>query len=73
MRSEKDGYVYGESVWRVLAAGTRAHAGADPQTQDRMAKARVNAPVDIHQAVVADVAGTGVDVIASRSMPEKAG
>lgn len=38
-----------------------------------MAKARVNAPVNIHQVVVADVAGTGVDVIASRSMPEKAG
>ncbi len=33
-----------------------------------IAKASVSAPVHIHQVVVADVAGTGVDVIASRSM-----
>ena len=33
-----------------------------------IAKIRMDAPIRIHQVVAADVAGTGIDVIASRSM-----
>ncbi len=33
-----------------------------------IAKTRIEAPVRVHQVVAANVAGTGVDVIASRSM-----
>ena len=33
-----------------------------------IAKTKIEAPVGIHQVVAADVAGTGIDVIASRSM-----
>ncbi|MGI6539626.1 MAG: DUF1667 domain-containing protein [Bacillota bacterium] len=38
-----------------------------------VAKATLEAPVRIHQVIIADVAGTGVDVIASRSMPKTVG
>ena len=33
-----------------------------------IARIKVKAPVRIHQVVAADVAGTGIDIIASRSM-----
>jgi CxxC motif-containing protein len=38
------------------------------QALREVARTRLDAPVRIHQTVIADVAGTGVDVVASRSM-----
>ena len=39
------------------------------QALQEVARTTLEAPVQIHQAVIRDVAGTGVDVVASRSMP----
>lgn len=37
---------------------------------DKLCKIELDAPVEIHQVVLSNAAGTGVDIIASRSLPE---
>ncbi|GAI85779.1 unnamed protein product, partial [marine sediment metagenome] len=36
---------------------------------DKLCKIELDAPVEIHQVVLSNAAGTGVDIIASRSLP----
>lgn len=38
---------------------------------DALKAVEVKAPVELGQVVLADIAGTGVDVVSSRSMPER--
>lgn len=40
-----------------------------PKLAQVLRKVEVTAPVDIHQVILHDVLGTGIDIVASRDMP----
>ncbi len=40
-----------------------------PQLAQKLREVEVNAPVRIHQVVLEDALGTGIDIVASRDMP----
>ena len=42
-----------------------------PQLAQKLREVEVPAPVKINQVVLADALGTGIDIIASRDMPER--